>query len=206
MTAEMNALIENRRLAGPSAGFTIGEMEQIADSVVPILTHSNNGVADQLFLTLGLRVAGAGTRAGGATAVGRALDQLGLERGGWQQVGGSGLSRDNKVSARQLCGLLRAARGVSSVARDLFDRGMPIAGETGTLSTRMRNSVARGRVHAKTGFINGTSALSGWLRTESGRELVFSILVAYPTFDGLNTHCWKPMQDAICAGLVDDVE
>ncbi|MFT5049709.1 MAG: D-alanyl-D-alanine carboxypeptidase/D-alanyl-D-alanine-endopeptidase (penicillin-binding protein 4) [Chlamydiales bacterium] len=195
-----------RQRSAPGGKVVASMHSPISDSVIPILTHSNNAVADQLFLTLGLRVAGVGTRAGGAQAVGQALDQLGLERGGWKQVGGSGLSRDNRVSARQLCGLLQAARGVSGAARELFDRGMPIAGETGTLASRMRKSVARGRVHAKTGFINGTSALSGWLTTEAGRELIFSILVEYPTFEGLNTHCWKPMQDRICEELVDDVD
>ena len=194
----------------------------VADTFVPILTHSNNAVADQLFLLLGARLSGEGTRAGGARAVARALDDLGLALDGWKQVGGSGLSRDNRVSARQVCGLLSAVRALSPseeeprasglqssserLALAIFEDAMPVAGETGTLAKRMRDTAARGRVHAKTGFINGTSGLSGWLQTESGRELVFSILVAYPTADGLNTYCWKPMQDAICATLVDDVE
>ena len=46
-------------------------------------------------------------------------------------------------------------------------------------------------------------ALSGYAETTGGGELVFSILVDYPAeADGLNTHCWKPMQDEICAILV----
>jgi D-alanyl-D-alanine carboxypeptidase len=45
------------------------------------------------------------------------------------------------------------------------------------------------------------SALSGYLETADGRTLAFSILVEYPNVDGLNTNCWKPMEDAICEVL-----
>ena len=75
-------------------------------------------------------------------------------------------------------------------------------GLEGTLDDRMKSSPARGRVQAKTGWIAGTSALSGIATALDGREQVFSILVNYPDVDGLNTSCWKPMQDEICALLV----
>ena len=78
----------------------------------------------------------------------------------------------------------------------------PDAGEDGKLGGRMREGPARGRVRAKTGFIAGTSGLSGTLQTLGGRRMAFAILVAYPSIDGLNTHCWKPMQDEICELLV----
>jgi D-alanyl-D-alanine carboxypeptidase len=56
-------------------------------------------------------------------------------------------------------------------------------------------------VHAKTGFINGTSALSGFIDAHDGRTFAFSILVEYPPAGGLNQSVWKPMQDAICADI-----
>jgi D-alanyl-D-alanine carboxypeptidase len=67
----------------------------------------------------------------------------------------------------------------------------------------MRSGPATGRVHAKTGFVNGTSALSGVVQTQDGERLVFSILVAYPHQSGMNTKIFKPMQDEICAKLVE---
>ena len=78
-----------------------------------------------------------------------------------------------------------------------YVESLAVGGETGTLERRGMD----GRVRAKTGFIAGTSALSGLVETRAGRTLVFSILVDYPKFDGLNTSCWKPMQDAICKQL-----
>ena len=61
----------------------------------------------------------------------------------------------------------------------------------------------RGKVQAKTGFISGVSALSGVAASDAGPQYVFSILVEYPPYGGLNTHCWKKMQDEICALLVE---
>jgi D-alanyl-D-alanine carboxypeptidase/D-alanyl-D-alanine-endopeptidase (penicillin-binding protein 4) len=47
-------------------------------------------------------------------------------------------------------------------------------GEDGTL--RRRLSGLEGRVFAKTGTLTHVTSLSGYLVTESGRELIFSIL------------------------------
>ena len=80
---------------------------------------------------------------------------------------------------------------------------LAVGGSTGTLDGRMQDKKLAGRVHAKTGFIGGTSALSGFLDTLDGRTLVFSILVEYPPTEGLNKSCWKPMQDEICTELVE---
>jgi D-alanyl-D-alanine carboxypeptidase len=85
---------------------------------------------------------------------------------------------------------------------DLLLAALPLAGRRGSLERRMTGADTAGRVWGKTGFINGTSALSGVVRTASGRRLAFSILVEYPTIAGLNNRCWKPMQDRICGLLV----
>jgi D-alanyl-D-alanine carboxypeptidase len=53
-------------------------------------------------------------------------------------------------------------------------------------------------VFAKTGWISGVSALSGYLVPEHGRPSVFSILIEYPSeLGGLNTGAWKPLQDEL---------
>jgi len=66
----------------------------------------------------------------------------------------------------------------------------------------MRGTSAAGHVLAKTGFIGGTSALSGLAQGQGGRHFIFSILVNYPAKAGLNTSVWKPMQDSICVAIV----
>lgn len=173
----------------------------IREVLAPINADSNNAVADQLFLMLGERVVGEGSRAGGRRAVESALKRLGVSTDGLEQVDGSGLSRDDRVTARQLTALLDGVLDLDAGIREAFVDSLAVAGESGSLERRMRGTVAAGRVHAKTGWIRGTSALSGYVDTTGGRRLAFSILVAYPDVGGLNTSVWKPMQDAICVEL-----
>jgi serine-type D-Ala-D-Ala carboxypeptidase/endopeptidase (penicillin-binding protein 4) len=173
----------------------------LVDMLVPINTHSNNACADQVFFALGRAVEGQGTRAGGGAAVARALERLGVPCAGFVQVDGSGLSRDDRVSARQISALLQAVSKLEPRTFQAFFESLASPAEDGTLDRRL--STLAGHVRAKTGFIAGTSALSGFLETRAGRSLAFSILVEYPALDGLNTSCWKPMQDEICQALFE---
>ncbi len=171
----------------------------LLDVLTPINAHSNNACADQLFFALGNEQFGAGTRAGGRAASLFALEQLGVPDDGFAQVDGSGLSRDNQVSAQQITALLAGVSMRGGRAADALLESMAAPRADGTLDERLEG--LEGRVRAKTGFIGGTSALSGVLEAEAGRRLVFSILVEYPVVDGLNTKVWKPMQDKICRAL-----
>ena len=53
----------------------------------------------------------------------------------------------------------------------------PVAGVDGSLYGRFRNSPLKGKLWAKTGTLNETNALSGYLQTANGKMLAFSILV-----------------------------
>ncbi len=164
-------------------------------------TDSNNACADQVFLALGHARGGGGTREGGRAAVAKALELMGVNANGLVQVDGSGLSRDDRVTARQITALIAAVLREDEPTSKAFVDSLAVASETGTLDDRMTDKRLAGRVRAKTGFIAGTSALSGILDAKDGRRLVFSILVEYPNCDGLNKFVWKPMEDAICAEL-----
>lgn len=166
----------------------------LADLLGPINTDSNNVCADQVFLALGHAKGGGGTRAGGARAVRAALEHLHVPSEGYAQVDGSGLSSENRVSAEMITALIESVLRLDPKVANAYVASLAVGGTTGTLEKRGLDS----HVRAKTGFIGGTSALSGLVETRAGRTLVFSILVDYPRRDGLNTNCWKPMQDALC--------
>lgn len=163
-----------------------------------INADSTNAVADQLLLALGNELVGAGSREAGARATRDALETLGISSEGFEQFDGSGLSRGNRVSARQMVALLESVLRSDPRSAEIYLGSLAVSGEAGTLATRMRSGPAAGRVRAKTGFINGVSALSGYVQRDDGRTFVFSVLVNSPYVEGLNTNCWKRLQDELC--------
>jgi D-alanyl-D-alanine carboxypeptidase/D-alanyl-D-alanine-endopeptidase (penicillin-binding protein 4) len=198
---EVQGEVRRERLA--SGGHVLATLRTpILSVLAPINTHSDNAVADQLFLMVGAAVGGGGDRAGGGEATRGALTALGLDADGIQQVDGSGLSRANRVSARHMVALLDTVIAADDAGSAAFIESLALAARTGTLADRMQGGAAALRVRAKSGFIGGTSGLSGVAMTEGGCLLVFSIFVDYPVLGGLNRGVWKPMQDAICEALV----
>ena len=103
----------------------------------------------------------------------------------WQEVGvapksyeyadGSGMSRYNWVSPKQLTTLLAFMDKHPQSA--VFKAALPIAGVDGTLKSRMKNTAAAGNVLAKTGTISAIRSLSGYVKTADGEPLVFSFMV-----------------------------
>jgi PBP4 family serine-type D-alanyl-D-alanine carboxypeptidase len=195
-----------RRARGAPPGQRVAELRSSVDATLgPINADSRNSVSDQLFLALGLTVVGEGTPAAGEEATRHALERLGVPTVGFVQRDGSGLSRDNRVTARQLTALLAGVLHGDPRRARTFRASLAVAGDSGTLEGRMRGGAAEGRVFAKTGWIRGASALSGVCRTLAGDELAFSILVDYPpSLGGLNTRCFKPMQDELLTRLVEE--
>jgi len=202
----IEVLGELRRERDAPGGERLAELRSPLDDIlIPINTHSINGVADQLFLALGNAVVGQGTRAGGAEATALALERLGVSRDGLVQVDGSGLSRENRVTARQIATLIAAVLRRDDHAAELFLDSLAVSGVRGTLEKRLEDTPSAGRVHAKTGWISGASAIAGVCETLAGRRFAFSILVRYPaSISGLNRYCFKPMQDQILRLLVEE--
>ncbi len=170
----------------------------ILETFDPILLDSNNSVADQLYWWLGHTYGESGDRRGASRAVASALSRLGVDREGWLQVDGSGLSKNNRTRTEQITALLAGVLQTEGTAADAYVRALPIAGQTGSLRKRMRDGMAAGNVRAKTGFVNGTSALSGTVQTAKRETLVFSIIVHYRYVPGMANRAFKPMQDELC--------
>jgi D-alanyl-D-alanine carboxypeptidase/D-alanyl-D-alanine-endopeptidase (penicillin-binding protein 4) len=200
---------ETLRRRGNTAGRRLYELRSPLEELLePINAESRNGVSDQLFLALGQALGSGGTRAGGAEAIGLALQSLDVPVEGLVAVDGSGLSRDNRVSARQITALIAAVlRHENDGTARLFRDSLAVMGESGTLEGRLRGSHAQGCVFAKTGWIRGTSALSGIVDTGCPGAAVFSILVEYPPeLGGLNNSCFKKMQDEIVLLIASHIE
>jgi serine-type D-Ala-D-Ala carboxypeptidase/endopeptidase (penicillin-binding protein 4) len=98
----------------------------------------------------------------------------GIPPGDVVQTDGSGLSRHDLVTPRALVTLLLYAQ--KQPWFDAYFESLPVAGVDGTLEDRMKNSIAAGRLHAKTGSVEHVRTRSGYADLPSGRRLVFSFL------------------------------
>jgi serine-type D-Ala-D-Ala carboxypeptidase/endopeptidase (penicillin-binding protein 4) len=143
--------------------------------------ESDNYLAEHLFKTLGAEFHGRGSFDGAAEAVRVALAAAGASLDDFTQLDGSGLARTenggNRASAETVTSLLRAM--AKHPAGGPFLRSMAINGRRGTLSHRLDKGPMAGAIHAKTGWIKGSLALSGYMRRDEDRVVVFSILVNY---------------------------
>jgi len=89
---------------------------------------------------------------------------------------GSGLSRYDYLSADALLALLTHVWSEPKLA-DTFKSTLPVAGVSGSLANRMKETPAQGRVFAKTGSMSQVRSLSGYVTTSSEEPLVFAIVV-----------------------------
>ncbi len=177
--------------AGASALATI-ESPPIGELVGHMLRESDNGTAELLVKELGRSRAGSGTTTAGVGVVVSSLRAMGLPTQGVVMRDGSGLDLGNRVTCRLLHDLLAAGDDGP------LDRGLAVAGTTGTLTRRFVGTAASGRLRAKTGSLRGVASLSGFADTEGGFELTFSSIVnGVDRFgEGL------PLQDALGSALV----
>ena len=90
------------------------------------------------------------------------------------QSDASGLSRHDLVTPRAIVALLTFAQ--KQPWFETYFNSLPVAGVDGTLEDRMKDTVAAGHIHAKTGSVAHVRTLSGFADTASGRRLIFSFL------------------------------
>ncbi len=130
--------------------------------------NSQNLYAEALFKRIGFKATGApGSFDNGAAAVRLFLQkEIGTAAAAVRTADGCGLSRDNRVTARIMVDLLTAMHKNEKLGKP-FRQSLSIAGVDGTLSSRMKN--VKGRVYAKTGYINGVSCLSGYYIAPSAK-------------------------------------
>jgi D-alanyl-D-alanine carboxypeptidase/D-alanyl-D-alanine-endopeptidase (penicillin-binding protein 4) len=153
----------------------------LAEILKGVNKPSQNLHAEMLLRLLGARVKGAGTVEAGHAAVMEFLRRVGVNPQAWSLQDGSGLSRSDLVSPREMVGLLAAMDRHRYAAA--FKDSLPVAGVDGTLEHRMRGTAAQGRVAAKTGTIRHVNALDGYATTRGGERLAFAIIVNHHTGD-----------------------
>ncbi|HLY12116.1 MAG TPA: D-alanyl-D-alanine carboxypeptidase/D-alanyl-D-alanine-endopeptidase [Planctomycetota bacterium] len=167
----------------------------LASTVATCNQGSQNFYAEMIFRTLGWKLKGKGTTEASILAVKEFLTKdVGLED--FDQIDGSGLSRDNRMSAAEMVKLLVFMR--QQPAGPAFLESLPVNGDKrGTLKHRMLSPDLRNRIRAKTGHVGGVSSLSGYIDAANGDTYVFSILVN-ASGDQTKMGLADQMEDRIC--------
>jgi D-alanyl-D-alanine carboxypeptidase/D-alanyl-D-alanine-endopeptidase (penicillin-binding protein 4) len=136
---------------------------------------SKNLYAEVLCKRIGYEASGVGSWETGNHAMGQYLRSIGVGAGEFKLDDGCGLSKENRISANAIAKVL--VHSYHNKDAKMFIDSLAIAGVDGTLDDRFRGSDLRGRVYAKSGFVNGVSALSGYIKARDDNWYAFSILM-----------------------------
>ncbi|MDG2616737.1 D-alanyl-D-alanine carboxypeptidase/D-alanyl-D-alanine-endopeptidase [Thermoleptolyngbya sichuanensis XZ-Cy5] len=167
---------------GPTR-LTEPEIASIASAPLSELLKPTNANSENLYAEAMLRILGAeqlpnqsaNSLSAGITALKATLTQLGVSADSYAPVDGSGLARKNLASPESLVETLRAIARTPNAR--VFRDSLAVAGSSGTLQSRFRNTPVQGRLWGKTGAISGIASLSGYLEPPQHPPLVISILV-----------------------------
>jgi len=139
----------------------------------PILLNSQNWIAETLLKTVGREVRGQGSWEAGIAVERDFLTRVvGIDSADFALSDGSGLSDRNRVTPRALVKLLGYVRRTPAMA--VVRQSLPVSGREGSLRARLTD--LPGRVAAKTGYIGGVDSMSGFVTTDDGRTVIFSII------------------------------
>jgi len=153
------------------------ESEPLAKLIAEVNQQSNNLYAESLLRTLGVTQSPQADSSldAGLEAMKKALFQLGIDSASYNLVDGSGVSRHNWVTPETLVQTLQGmARSPNSA---VYRNSLAVAGRIGSLQNRFLDTPVAGKFQGKTGFVSGSTALSGYLEPPDYSPLVLSILI-----------------------------
>lgn len=145
--------------ATPSSSVPITSIDSppLSEILQTILRASDDTGAELITKELGARFGDGGTTAAGVAVIRAVLAADGLPVSQLQAADGSGLDRSDRVTCRLI---------LDDLTRDtdsILAAGLPVAGKTGTLESRLTSPLTAGRILAKTGTLDDVSALSGFV-------------------------------------------
>lgn len=159
---------EGRKLISTYKSPTLGDIIYYTNQ------HSDNGLAEALLKTVGFQRLGDQTTESGRKVVTEHLKNEGFDMMGLNYIDGSGLSRSNNVTPISQVKFLTSL--MDEKYYKTYFNSLPVGGQSGTLK-RMFNGLGNGQVFAKTGTLNKVKTLAGYMKTNTGKTLVFSLMV-----------------------------
>jgi len=196
----LNGFIHFKTL--PENSIQISSVYRSLDTVlVNMNKESNNLSAEMVLYALALNDSGAPASAeNGIQAINRMIEITGMDADNYSLADGSGVSRYNLISTELINNIFKYFYYSQPYIFKTFNNTLPIAGVDGTLEKRMRNTLAKGNLRAKTGTLNGVATLSGFITAFNGDLIAFSIFIQNYT---VKNSMARKFQDKICKLLAD---
>lgn len=193
-TVEREAPKRHAKVIATDHSITLSEL------LTPFLKLSNNSHGEHLTKTMAAQRGKPGNWKDGTKYLERYARSSRGPSNGVHFVDGSGLSHDNRISPRKLVWVLDKIRYEPWFPT--FEDALPLAGNPdrmvgGSLSSRMRDTAAEDNVRAKTGSLNGVTALSGYVRDQDGHLRIFSMLSEY------DDETPRPVEDELAITLAE---
>jgi D-alanyl-D-alanine carboxypeptidase/D-alanyl-D-alanine-endopeptidase (penicillin-binding protein 4) len=153
----------------------------LAEVIRLVNKYSSNSMARALLLTMGAeRQPGRpATTTAGREAIQAFLARLGIPAPELVLENGSGLSRNERISAATLADVLLAAHRSQYMPE--FAASLPLSATDGTLKRRFKSPEMQGRLRMKTGTLEDVTALAGYVNAASGRTFVTVVILNHPT-------------------------
>jgi D-alanyl-D-alanine carboxypeptidase/D-alanyl-D-alanine-endopeptidase (penicillin-binding protein 4) len=170
------------------------ESAPLSELIKVVNKRSQNLHAELLLKQIGLRQGGEATFEAGTKAVEAFIGEIGIDPGSIIMEDGSGLCRQNRASAHSILQLLRHMDAGKNA--DVFRNSLAVSGVDRSLKG-MTWIAPKEKIMAKTGWLKGALALSGYVDGTTQR-LAFSIIVNDYTADSMRV---RRARDRICAEL-----
>jgi len=138
-------------------------------------TVSQNFYAENLLRSLSLYQKGYGSTPGGVNVVKDYCEENNIDTRGFFMVDGSGVSRFDAVTARQLVNVLQSYTK-DSILFNVFYNTLPVAGDPGELSEICKGSLVEKNIRCKGGYMSRVLSFAGYVTTKSGKRLTFAML------------------------------
>jgi len=175
----------------------------MSDVVAEMLGNSDNNTAEMVVKELGYTVSSSGTREAGLTLVRQQLVDWDVDVTSIVLADGSGLSLDNRLTCNALLTVLQQTGFETPIGQ-----GLPVAGQTGTLSDVFTDHPVAGRLRGKTGSLNNApfnvdppavKALAGYLPVEGGSAVEYALVLNGPTISDQSEYrpVWNDLADAL---------
>jgi serine-type D-Ala-D-Ala carboxypeptidase/endopeptidase (penicillin-binding protein 4) len=194
----------------PTTAVELGVIESapLADIVGEMLANSDNNTAEMLVKELGFGDSATGTREAGLGVIERTLGEWAIDTGPMVFADGSGLSPDNQATCTAMLAVLQRSSPDGAIGS-----GLPIAGQTGTLSDIFVEHPIAGRLLGKTGTLSnppfnqdppGVKALAGYVSVDGGAAIEYVLILNGPTISDQSEYrpVWTDLADVL-AGYPD---